>query len=154
MYTYRMAQPPDLPWLDQVAPWCAWESLSDEERAIAHPGQVAQAARAELRAILGTPGGVGLIAQHRQAPVGYLLGAVGPDTTTHEMHGHVIALWVAPEHRRRGVGKTLQGLAESLFERQGLRKVKVWTGLHNQAAVNLAKKRGYTPEGLIGMKRL
>jgi ribosomal protein S18 acetylase RimI-like enzyme len=155
MYWYRMWHHQDLPWLDQAAARAAWESLSDEERQGAAWATVAQSAIGQVQQAIGMPGwGLGIIAFQNNRPVGFVAGSLGPDTTTDEIHGHIVALWVEPEHRRRGLGRYLRSLAEEHFARTGVRKVKIWTGLHNQPFVALAKAGGYEPEGLIGMKDL
>jgi ribosomal protein S18 acetylase RimI-like enzyme len=154
MYGFRMWHPQDLPWLDRVAAAAAWESLSADERGSAQPGLIAQTAQQQLREVLGSGSGLGIIACAGYQPVGFVLGALGPDTTTDEVHGLIIYVWTAPEHRRRGLGRQMSELAEQHFAVTGARKVKIWTGLHNQPAVAMAKAAGYEPEGLLGMKDL
>jgi ribosomal protein S18 acetylase RimI-like enzyme len=153
MYQIRWWQQPDLPWLHQAAAAGAWESLSDEERAGTPAPVVAELAQQQMMSVLGSGWGSALVAQAPGGrPVGFLLMTLGPDASTEETHGMVLSVWVAPEHRRRGIARSLQSTAEQVFGQMGMRKVKVWSGVHNQAALNLAVKNGYVPEGLIGMK--
>lgn len=154
LYSYRMAGLPDFPWMARAAAGGAWESLTAEERLEAAPEQVTAVVVGQLRDFLIGPGGVGFIAMTGQVPVGFIAGAVAPDTSTEEPQGHLLTVWVAPQHRRRGLARGLLELAESHFGRLGVRKVKIWTPAYNHAAVNLARQAGYEPEGLIGMKRL
>jgi ribosomal protein S18 acetylase RimI-like enzyme len=154
MHWNRFWQSHDLPFATQAVAAGSWESLSPEERAASTPEQVAQIAAQQLREVLGSPMGLGLVAMYGHFPIGFLLGAVSPDSTTDETNGHVMMIWVTPACRRRGVARHLYNVAEGCFERAGVRKVKLWTGLHNQAAVALARSAGYQPEGLIGMKAL
>lgn len=154
MFTYRMWQASDLPWLMQAAAVAAWESLSDAERAGAQATVVAQHAHQQVEQALSGTHGTAIIAQVGQQPVGFALIAMGPDTTTDEMHGYILSLWVAPQHRRKGAARQLQSLSEGLFAQMGLRKVKVVVDLHNRPWTGLAQRQGYLPEGLIGMKVL
>lgn len=154
LYTYRIWQPPDLPWLAQAAAVGAWESATDEERASGGPQLIASGAQEQLRSVLGTGSGTAIVAEAQGGPAGFLLFAVGPDATTDEPNGYLFTAWVDPRHRRRGVYRQLQALAEGVLAHIGIRKVKICTGLHNHAAVNLARQAGYAPEGLIGMKVL
>lgn len=154
MYSYRIWQPSDLAWLQWATTQSAWESLSPEDRAAAKPDAVVMGALTRLGEGLGSPMGTACIALAGGAPVGFVVAAVGPDSTTGEPMGHLLDLWVAPQHRRRGLARYLQAMAEALMARTGLRKVKLWTGVHNEAAVNLARKAGYSPAGLIGTKTL
>lgn len=154
MYQIRTWQPADLPWLQWAAANATWESLSAEERAGVTPSHVATAASQQMAEILQAPGNLTLIAQTGGQPIGYASAAISPDSTTGEMNGLVLAVWVAPEHRRRRLGRTLQQLTEIWMANQGIRKAKLWTGLHNQAFHRMATACGYRPEGLIGMKAL
>lgn len=154
MYRYRTWELGDEAWLDTAAVLAAWESLSDEERAFAHPAGVAEQARTEWRETLGSPWGTAYLALYGQQPVGFILAALSRDGTTGEANGNLLSLWVMPAHRHRGVARQLWQLAESACVQAGLRKVKIWTGIHNKGAVRLALSGGYKPEGLIGMKEL
>ena len=154
MYWFRFWQQPDLPFMTQAAAAGTWESMTLEERQAVEPAQVAQIAAGQVTEVLRAPWGLGIVALYGHQPVGFALGAVTPDASTDEPTAHILTIWVAPAHRRRGVARRLLTHAESIFARQGLRKVKVWSGLHNPAAMQLARSHGSEPEGLIGMKAL
>ncbi|MDB4897741.1 MAG: putative acetyltransferase [Firmicutes bacterium] len=154
MYSYRIWQPDDLPWLFHAAAAGAWESASDEERAAAAPQLIASGAQQLLQSVLSAGTGTAIIATAQGGPVGFVLFAVGPDSTTDEPNGYLMSGWVDPQHRRRGIFRQLHALAERILAQIGIRKAKICTGLHNQAVVNLARQAGYAPEGLIGIKEL
>lgn len=154
MYLYRFGHPSDLSWLDQAVAAGAWESLSPEQRMLVPPAVAARQGQMQLRQALSTPGSALLVAQSGRQPVGYGLVTIGPDSSTDEPTGHLIDLWVQPAHRRRRVGSGLMSHAERWVAGQGCRKMKLWSGLHNQAVVSLAEKQGYEPAGLIGVKDL
>lgn len=154
MYQIRTWQPADLPWLQWAAANATWESLSAEERAGVAPADVARTAAGQQVEALQASDSLTLVVQAANQPVGYATAVISPDSTTGEMNGLLVAVWVAPEHRRRGLGRTLQQLAEVWMANQGIRKAKLWTGLHNQAFHRMAVSCGYRPEGLIGMKAL
>lgn len=154
MYQFRLGHPLDLSWLDQAVAAGAWEALSPEERMAVHPVTAAGQGQRQLRQILSTPGSTALVAQHGPYPVGYLVMAVGPDSSTDEPTIHLFDLWVAPAHRRRKVATQLLNLAEQMAVGYGLRKLKLWSGLHNQPVVAWAERNGFTPAGLIGIKDL
>ncbi|MFZ5815070.1 MAG: GNAT family N-acetyltransferase [Bacillota bacterium] len=154
MYQYRFGQSSDLPWLDQAVAAGAWESMTPEQRMVVPPGLAAWQGRTQLRQVLGLPGTALLIATVGGQPVGYLLVAIAPDSSTDEPTGHLLDFWVVPQHRRRGVGSGLLVRAERWLAAQGLRKVKLWGGLHNQSLLAFAERRGFQPAGLIGIKDL
>lgn len=154
MYFYRMCHQGDLPWLAQAATAAAWESLAPEERTAVHPAYVADKARQQIWETISSPQGVTVMLTRGFRPVGFSTCMVAPDATTGEPNGHLTMVWVDPAHRRQGLGKGLQSVTEELVSRTGVRKMKLWTGLHNQRFVNMAQRMGYKPEGLIGMKQL
>jgi ribosomal protein S18 acetylase RimI-like enzyme len=154
MYLYRAGQAPDLPWLDQAVAAGAWESLSPEQRLAIPPALAARQGQTQLRQVLASPESALLIAQAGRWPVGYMLLAIAPDSSTEEPTSHLIDLWVHPQHRRRGVGTALLQLGERWSAARGLRKLKLWSGLHNQPVVFFAQKNGFDPAGLIGVKDL
>jgi len=154
MFQFRPLCAQDLSWLDQAAALGAWETMSPEQRMRVHPVLAAQHAAVQLRQLLATPGVAGVAALQGPYPVGYVLVGVAPDSSTEEPTGHLLDLWVTPLHRRRGVGSQLLRLAEQWAASLGLRKMKLWSGLHNRPAVAFAERHGYSPAGLIGVKDL
>jgi len=154
MYQYRHGHAGDLPWLIPAAAAAAWESLDPDERARSHPAMAVQRAAMQCHQVLAAPGSVLLVAQHGAQPVGYLVLALAKDGSTEEPTALLVDLWVHPAHRRRGVGSTLLAAAERGVAAMGLRKLKLWTGLHQQEAVAFARSRGFVPAGLIGVKDL
>jgi len=154
MHWYRTWHPADLPWLDRAAGASAWESLSPVDQAGALPAEVVQRGQQRLREVLATPWGTAIVAQWGAEPTGFALLAISPDGTTDEPAGVLMDLWIAPQHRRRGVGTALQGLAEALFTRLGLRKLRVVTGIHSLPALQFAIRRGFQAEGVLATKDL
>ncbi|MFZ5827735.1 MAG: GNAT family N-acetyltransferase [Bacillota bacterium] len=154
MYHYRLGQITDLPWLDQAVAAGAWESLAPEQRVLVSPAMAARQGQMQLRQVTSMPGSVLIVAQAGREPVGYVLISIAPDSSTDEPTAHVLDLWVVPHHRRRGVGTGLLSHAERWVSGQGLRKMKLWSGLHNQPAIAFAERHGFAPAGLIGIKDL
>lgn len=154
MYSFRFVQPQDFAWLDQASIAGAFEGLSPEEHGQAQPEAVAQLARQQMHMVLSDPGGVVMVATAWHQPVGFLAAALNQDSSTDEINAVLLNLWVAPAHRRRGIGGALLGLGETHFLRQGVRKMKIITGVHNPVSVHMAERAGYHPEGLIGLKTL
>lgn len=154
MYQYRFGHAADLTWLDLAVAAGAWESLTLEQRRLLPPAIAAQQGQSQLREVLGTPGSALLVALHGHQPVGYLLMAIGPDSSTEEPTVLLIDLWIHPQHRRRGVGSGLLQLGERFTASRGVRKLKLWTGVENEAVVAFARKHGFAPAGLIGVKDL
>lgn len=154
MLQIRYGAPTDLPFVRAWAPYSAWETLSDEQRAVTQTDRLARTAQAQVSAVLADPqSALLLIAELGPRPAGYLLGGAAPDGATGEVNGHVLDLFVVPPLRRQGIGRALTRAAEAHFTRMGLPKLKVFTGLHNAAAVHMASAGGYQPEGLIGLRQ-
>lgn len=154
MYQYRWGQPSDLLWLDQAVAAGAVESLSAEQQAAVHPMVPVQQAQMQLRQALLTPGTALLVAQSGGQPVGYLVMAMGPDSSTDEPTAYLMDLWIAPSHRRRGLASGLLKLGEQWVASQRIRKIKLWTGIHREPVLSFAQRHGFATAGLIGVKEL
>lgn len=154
MYQIRPGYPGDLPWLDEAVGAATWESLAPEQRQKLLPGMAAQQARLQLRQVLSTPWSTLIVAQLLNQPVGYLLAAIAPDGSTEEPTALLLDLWVHPAHRRRRVGSGLLAAAEQWAVSRGVKKMKLWTGLHHRTVVDFAQRVGFSPAGLIGVKDL
>ncbi|WP_448629448.1 N-acetyltransferase family protein [Cellulomonas soli] len=57
---------------------------------------------------------------------------------------HVVALWVAPESRRRGVGWALLDAVRATAQHEGARTVSLWLEDSNHGAVDLSVRAGFT----------
>lgn len=154
MFQIRAATGRDLALLQSWAPHSLWETMSPQERAMARPELIAAHTREMLHMLAAAPQhGLALVAESAGGPVGYIMGGISPDSSTGEPQGFLLDLFVVPAARRHGVGRALWQAAEQQFARLGLRKVKMWGGLHNQVAMKMATNAGYKPEGLIEMKQ-
>jgi ribosomal protein S18 acetylase RimI-like enzyme len=61
------------------------------------------------------------------------------------LEGEVAEVYVAEEHRGRGVGDALVRSAVELFEERGVTLGYVWTRTENEAATRLYKAAGFEP---------
>jgi len=66
----------------------------------------------------------------------------------------VYDIWVAPEHRRRGVARFLLAEAERWAKAHGYRKIKLEVAELNRGARDLYAKAGYAPERVYMAKGL
>jgi GNAT superfamily N-acetyltransferase len=149
----RPAAAQDRPVLRAGAVESAWESLSPAERAALRPGVLPHYVESLLQMLAAQPAqSVVLVAELGGESAGHLLAAIAPDSSTGEPQGMLFDLFVPPHLRRRGIGRQLQASGEQILAARGLRKIKMWTGLHNQGAVRMATACGFQPEGLIGLK--
>jgi GNAT superfamily N-acetyltransferase len=64
--------------------------------------------------------------------------------------GYLISMWVAPEHRRRGIGSALAGAVVQWARTGGLRRVFLDVGERNVPAIALYAHQGFVPDGAIG----
>jgi ribosomal protein S18 acetylase RimI-like enzyme len=154
VYWYRTWRSTDIPWLEQAHLASTWENMTHEERQVCPPAHLHQQAKQSIQFITSQSSGTALTALLGHEPIGFALLSIGPDATTDELNGHLIDLWVAPAHRRRGIGRHLQRLVEALFTQSGIRKVKVLATVENKGGVRFAETVGFQPEGMIGVKRL
>jgi len=68
----------------------------------------------------------------------FVIGMIEPDNT-----GHVVALGVAPTHRRRGLGRQLMHEVEQGFLRRGVSSVRLEVRTTNEVAQKLYLALGY-----------
>ncbi|WP_408638229.1 GNAT family N-acetyltransferase [Nonomuraea corallina] len=64
-----------------------------------------------------------------------------------EGRAHLLAMWVAPEARNRGVGSRLVDAAVERARQAGVEEVELWCADHNAAARALYTGKGFTPSG-------
>lgn len=62
---------------------------------------------------------------------------------------HVVSLWVAPGHRRRGVGVRLLDAAAAWSAAQGATSLTVWVTDGNGPADALYERAGFAPTGVV-----
>lgn len=62
-------------------------------------------------------------------------------------HKHLIATWVAPSHRRRGIGRELTRAVVGWCRTGGAARVGLWVVAGNGAARSLYEKEGFVMEG-------
>ncbi len=86
--------------------------------------------------------------------LGYIIvGELRPFFSPHVV-GFVYDIWVAPEHRRDGVGRFLLMEAERWAKARGYRKIKLEVAEPNRPARGLYEKEGYAAERMYLAKRL
>jgi ribosomal protein S18 acetylase RimI-like enzyme len=62
---------------------------------------------------------------------------------------HVVAVWVAPEARRRGLARTLLDGVLDWARNRGARTAQLWVNESNQGALALYLGAGFTPSGVV-----
>ncbi len=88
------------------------------------------------------------------APVGCLWMGNAIDQVSGARHAHIFMLYVAPEHRRRGIGGALVRHAEAWAKERGDRQIGLQVFVANQPALNLYRKLGYETQSLWMLKSL
>jgi ribosomal protein S18 acetylase RimI-like enzyme len=76
------------------------------------------------------------------------------DQGTGQRHAHIFLLYVAPEHRRLGIGKSLVIHAEDWAKKRGDIQIGLQVFLNNQPALNLYQKLGYQTHSISMIKSL
>lgn len=88
------------------------------------------------------------------SPVGCLWMGTAVDQVSGLRHAHIFLLYVAPEHRRRGLGRGLMAQAEAWAMERGDRQISLQVFHHNQAALGLYRNLGYLPQSVALVKPL
>lgn len=76
------------------------------------------------------------------------------DQVKGDRHSHIFLLYVAPEHRRKGIGKVLMHHAEGWARARGDRQISLQVFQDNQPAVNLYHQLGYQTQSFWMVKFL
>ncbi len=71
-----------------------------------------------------------------------------------DRHAHIFLLYVAPAHRRRGIGRALMQQAEVWARAQGDRQIGLQVFQSNQAALQLYRSLGFETQSLWMAKPL
>jgi ribosomal protein S18 acetylase RimI-like enzyme len=69
-------------------------------------------------------------------------------------HPHIFLLYIAPSHRRQGLGKALMRQAEEWARQRGDRLLSLQVFQTNQPALNLYRSLGYETESLWLVKQM
>ena len=86
---------------------------------------------------------VGLPGIHALEPVGCLWMGEAIDQRTGNKQAYVFLLYVAPQHRYRGLGTALMRHAQSWAKEQGYQQMSLQVFEDNEAAMKLYAKLGY-----------
>jgi ribosomal protein S18 acetylase RimI-like enzyme len=90
----------------------------------------------------------------RNSPVACLWAGNATDQMTGDRIAHIFLLYVAPEHRRRGIATALIGLVETWAIDKGLRAIGLQVFQANSSALNLYNQLGYQTQSLSMVKPL
>ena len=90
----------------------------------------------------------------RNSPVACLWAGNATDQITGDRIAHIFLLYVAPEHRRRGIATALIGLVETWAIDKGLGEVALQVFQANSSALNLYNQLGYQTQSLSMVKPL
>ena len=90
----------------------------------------------------------------RNSPVACLWAGNATDQITGDRIAHIFLLYVAPEHRRRGIATTLIGLVETWAIDKGLGAIELQVFQTNSSALKLYNQLGYQTQSLSMVKPL
>jgi ribosomal protein S18 acetylase RimI-like enzyme len=88
------------------------------------------------------------------SPIACLWVGNAIDQVQGNRHAHIFVLYVAPEHRRRGIGTALMQYVENWAMQRGDRQIGLQVFQSNQPALNLYHRLGYQTQSLWMIKFL
>ena len=71
------------------------------------------------------------------------------DQVTGDRHAHIFMLYVEPAHRRQGIATALLNQAQQWGQQRGDKRLGLQVFTHNQGAIALYEKLGFTPRALL-----
>ena len=89
-----------------------------------------------------------------QCPIACLWVGNAIDQVQGNRHAHIFILYVVPEHRRRGIGRSLMRYVENWAIQRGDRQIGLQVFQSNQPALNLYNQLGYQTQSLWMVKFL
>jgi ribosomal protein S18 acetylase RimI-like enzyme len=92
--------------------------------------------------------------QSVQHPIACLWLGNAIDQASGERHTHIFLLYVAPAHRRKGIGSALVRYAENWGRERGDRQIGLQVFTSNQPALQLYQRLGYQTQSLWMVKPL
>lgn len=138
--------------LDQIEP--LWKALHQWHTEIGRslgelrdPERSWQKRRAQYQEYFADSGGLFLIAEVDNRPVGYamLMHHVGSCAfNTPDLVGEVQTLSILPEYRSQGIGDALMGEALRLFRTKGLSQVSIGVFANNDGAIRFYERYGFS----------
>ena len=99
------------------------------------------------------PAGRSLAAQRSQ-PIACLWMGTAIDQIKGDRNAHIFLLYVAPEHRRQGIGSALMSHAENWAKSRGDRQIGLQVFRSNQLAIDFYYDRGFEAQSLWMVKAL
>ena len=87
-------------------------------------------------------------------PIACLWMGSAVDQVRGDRHAHIFLLYVAPEHRRRGIGTALMRQAEDWARERGDRQIGLHVFCQNQPARRLYESLGFAPQSIWMVKPL
>ncbi len=88
------------------------------------------------------------------SPIGCLWMGNAVDQVSGIRHAHIFIVYVAPQHRRRGLGTALMEHAQNWAKDRGDRQIGLQVFPENTAALNLYHHLGYQTQSLWMIKSL
>ncbi len=95
-----------------------------------------------------------IIESEARATVGCLWMGKAIDQKDGESYAHIFLIFVAPEHRRRGLGKALIKVAENYAQTQGARAIGLQVFANNQTAISLYQNVGFEIQSVSMIKSI
>ena len=102
---------------------------------------------------LPVPGGLSP-ASRRPSSIACLWLGTAIDQSQGDRHAHIFLLYVAPEHRRKGIGSALMRHAETWARKRGDRQIGLQVFESNQPALALYRGLGFRSQSLWLVKPL
>jgi [ribosomal protein S18]-alanine N-acetyltransferase len=101
----------------------------------------------EFRSLLRSKGTIGVVAEDNGVLAGFAMAQLG--RLRRSYGGHVVTIDVAPEFRRRGVGRLLMAHIERQVRDAGASWLRLEVAVNNAAALSFYKGLGFEAIGRI-----
>jgi ribosomal protein S18 acetylase RimI-like enzyme len=147
----------DWPWIVQGQAEIVWRRLGlDQQREVSRQTVEQRAAQRveEIRGDKGFPTEAFVAKTEDGTQAGYVWVARTHHDFTGQLEASLLSQYVAEAYRNQGLGRRLMETAEEWARQQGLPRISLSVGTHNQLAQNLYKTLGYQVDILRMTKEL
>lgn len=151
----REAKETDMPSIRKFTVETGWRSMSASDKRSLNRRAWSKHMVEVFEHFLRKEGSKILIAEDENHDfLGYLFVGESTNEMTGQTSGFIYDIYVAKEHRGKGVGARLMKEAENYCKQKGYARISLMVSTHNEPAIQLYRKTGFKDEQIFMEKEL
>jgi ribosomal protein S18 acetylase RimI-like enzyme len=151
----REAKDADMPLIRKFTVETGWRSMSASDRKSLNRKTWSKHMVEVFEHFLRNKGSKILVAEDtNRAFLGYVFVGESNNQMTGQTSGFIYDIYVAKQHRDKGIGAKLMKQAEKYCRTKGYTRISLMVSTHNQPAIRLYEKTGFKNEQIFMEKEL